>query len=187
MIYRIIAVGSQKPLNEIINFFIYLTPIILIALSYLLESKTNVLVEPITGEGIQKPSSTLQYQGVIIRATANLLDQILIAGPIFTALYIFGHGNIISNWYVTLGLVFIAYCAFCEALFGQTIGKKLVHIKVIMQDGRSCTWYAAILRNVGRLLDAILGSYILGIIVMILTKRKQRIGDLIAQTVVVKV
>ncbi|OGG17029.1 hypothetical protein A3D77_03650 [Candidatus Gottesmanbacteria bacterium RIFCSPHIGHO2_02_FULL_39_11] len=128
----------------------------------------------------------MQYQGVLIRAEANLIDQLIVVVPLILIYYLLGHTIEEKSLAITGGLLLILYCSVTERLYGQTVGKKILGIKVMMVDGRPCTITGALIRNFGRILDVILGSYILGIICIILTKRKQRIGDLLAHTVVVK-
>ncbi len=127
----------------------------------------------------------MQYQGVLVRGIANSIDQLIIGVP----LYLLLTGVLEYTQESSLGivaLILIMYFILLEALYGQTLGKKLFKIKVMMSDGKKCTFMGSILRNFGRILDALLGGYLLGIIIMILTPQKQRIGDLLAKTVVVR-
>lgn len=143
--------------------------------------KVNAVIETKAKE----PFSPLQYQGVLVRAYANIFDQLIVGIPIY---FLFRWASVSStNAQIDAGFFIFLYFILTEAIYGKTIGKKLFKIKVMMVDGRRCTPLAALLRNLGRLLDLILGSYILGIILIIFTSKKQRIGDLIAKTVVVKI
>jgi uncharacterized RDD family membrane protein YckC len=83
-------------------------------------------------------------------------------------------------------LAWLAYCLCFEWWFGATPGKWVVGAKVgrVVDAGRP-GFSAALVRNVARIVDGI-GVYLVGAIVMLLTKRRQRLGDLMAGTVVVR-
>jgi uncharacterized RDD family membrane protein YckC len=77
---------------------------------------------------------------------------------------------------------FIAF----EGLSGQTPGKRLFGIVVVKQlDGAPCDWVSSFLRNVFRVIDGI-GGYVVGLAAMLLSDRRQRVGDRAARTVVVR-
>jgi len=87
---------------------------------------------------------------------------------------------------LALFVVYTGYFATFEALWrGQTPGKRLVGLRVIDLSGRPVSVYAAILRNLLRIVDQLPGIYAVGIISVIVTSRQQRLGDLAAGTVVV--
>lgn len=83
-------------------------------------------------------------------------------------------------------LVYSAYFAIFEAVWtGQTPGKRLVGLRVIDVSGRPVSVYAAIIRNVLRIVDQVPGIYGIAILSVLVTRRQQRLGDLAAGTVVV--
>ncbi|WP_440007870.1 RDD family protein [Halomicrococcus sp. SG-WS-1] len=84
---------------------------------------------------------------------------------------------------VPLGL--FGYFVVLEGLFGQTVGKKLTGVVVVRRSGEPCGMGASVVRNLLRLVDGFL-SYAVGLVVMLLTDDRQRIGDLAADTVVVR-
>ena len=68
---------------------------------------------------------------------------------------------------------------------GQTVGKKLLKLRVLRADGRPAGMREIAVRTVLRVVDGI-GAYIVGLIVMLATgQRRQRLGDLAAGTIVV--
>jgi uncharacterized RDD family membrane protein YckC len=72
-----------------------------------------------------------------------------------------------------------------ESGAGQTVGKKLMKLRVMRADGRPAGMREIAVRTVLRVVDG-LGAYIVGLIVMLVTgERRQRIGDLAANTIVV--
>jgi uncharacterized RDD family membrane protein YckC len=90
-----------------------------------------------------------------------------------------------------LFLLFAGYFIFFEWLWdGQTPGKRLLKLRVIREDGRPITLWEAIARNLLRVFDAIPGFllpiYSVGLIVIFLSNRDQRVGDIFAGTVVIR-
>ncbi len=88
------------------------------------------------------------------------------------------------DWF-WLTLLWVAYYAVLEGLFGATVGKRIAGVRVTDLSGRRIGWQAAILRNVGRLLDALPFLYLLGGILTLNSKQHQRLGDRFAGTLVV--
>jgi uncharacterized RDD family membrane protein YckC len=87
-----------------------------------------------------------------------------------------------------LFLVFSSYFAFFEWLWsGQTPGKRWMKLRVIREDGRPITFWEAAVRNLLRVFDMVPPPfYSIGLISVFATSRDQRIGDLVAGTVVVR-
>ncbi len=88
-------------------------------------------------------------------------------------------------------VLFSGYFAFFEWWWdGQTPGKRLMKLRVIREDGRPITLWEAIARNLLRIFDAIPGFvipiYSVGLIVVFLNSRDQRVGDMFAGTVVIR-
>src|SRR4051812_11086744 len=77
----------------------------------------------------------------------------------------------------------LSYFFVCEVLTGQTWGKRKEGLRVVRLDGRPLSVASAATRNVLLPIDAI-GFYLIGYLAMILSRRRQRIGDLLAGTVV---
>jgi len=98
---------------------------------------------------------------------------------------------IIAVMILSLFLIFAGYFVVFEWLWnGQTPGKRWLKLRVIRDDGRPLTLWEAIARNLLRIADAapgfILPVYSVGLIVIFLSGRDQRIGDIFAGTVVVR-
>ncbi len=78
------------------------------------------------------------------------------------------------------------YFTLFEAFWrGQTPGKRIMRIRVIQQTGRPVGVFESLGRNLTRIIDMLPTFYIIGVIVMFLTRRQQRLGDLVAGTLVV--
>ncbi len=68
---------------------------------------------------------------------------------------------------------------------GQTVGKRLLKIKVVKIDGSRATFYQYFIRWISNTVDIFLSMGGLGLTMIILTKNSQRIGDLAADTAVI--
>src|SRR5215510_9888627 len=80
------------------------------------------------------------------------------------------------------------YFAIFEWLWsGQTPGKLWLKLRVIREDGRPISFYEAMIRNLIRVIDFIVPPfYSVGLVSVFATSRDQRVGDLVAGTVVVR-
>ncbi len=84
---------------------------------------------------------------------------------------------------IYFALVLLYYFA-TEAASAQTLGKRLLGLRVVGRDGSRAGAGAIAVRTVLRVVDALPLLYLLGLIVMLATPAKQRIGDLAAGTLV---
>jgi hypothetical protein len=89
---------------------------------------------------------------------------------------------------VLLFLTFSGYFAFFEWIWsGQTPGKRWLKLRVIREDGRPITFWEASVRNLLRSFDMMPAPfYSIGLISVFSTTRDQRVGDMVAGTVVVR-
>jgi uncharacterized RDD family membrane protein YckC len=83
--------------------------------------------------------------------------------------------------------LYLLYFIALEGAFGQTIGKKTAHIKVVKEDGSPITYKEAVIRALIGVLDGVptIIPGLIGCIVIWQSHKKQRLGDLAAHTVVV--
>jgi uncharacterized RDD family membrane protein YckC len=70
-------------------------------------------------------------------------------------------------------------------LNGQTPGKHLLHIRVIKHGGYALRFFDTLLRNLLRVVDFLPLFYGVGLTSLLLTRDSQRLGDLVAGTLVV--
>jgi len=84
-------------------------------------------------------------------------------------------------------LIYLAYFVVLEGLWSRTFGKFFQGLMVRKVDGTVCDWKAALIRGGLRLIEVnplLLGGLPAGLVI-IASARKQRIGDLLAGTLVV--
>ena len=81
----------------------------------------------------------------------------------------------------------IQWCYFVvwEALRGRSPGKAALGLRVVTTAGRPIGWRAAVLRNLLRAADVLPTGYLVGVVAMGLNRRFQRLGDLVAGTMVI--
>jgi uncharacterized RDD family membrane protein YckC len=85
-------------------------------------------------------------------------------------------------------VIWSSYFAVFEwAWNGQTPGKRWLRLRVIREDGRPVTFWEAAARNLLRIFDMMpFPFYSIGLVCVFASSRDQRIGDLVAGTVVVR-
>jgi len=127
--------------------------------------------------------------GVGRRAAAVIVDSILlfVVGYAIAAIT----GDTTSAGFHIEGVPFfiwlaisLAYYIVMEGATGATLGKRALGLKVVKVDGSAPGWQAAIVRNLLRLVDGLF-FYLVGAIVVWISKSRQRLGDMAAHTIVV--
>jgi uncharacterized RDD family membrane protein YckC len=86
-----------------------------------------------------------------------------------------------------LVLTHLVYFFLFETLWSRTPGKHFFGLRVCQSDGSPCTMRSALIRTLLRIIEVnpvLFGPLPAGIMLMV-TKRKQRLGDLLAGTVVI--
>jgi len=163
----------------------------------------------------QPVAPVLEYVGVGRRFVAYIIDGIILTGfqvLLFRGMSIMGwhsSGNITTTegdaahmfayWVMHLNayavlqigintIIPFMYFIIAEAVLGATIGKMALGIRVVRLDGLPISWGQSITRNLLRIIDHIPYGipYLLGAILIWASSAKQRLGDRVAQTVVVR-
>jgi len=85
-------------------------------------------------------------------------------------------------------LILSSYFAFFEWIWsGQTPGKRWLKLRVLREDGRPITFWEAAVRNLLRTFDMMPAPfYSIGLISVFASSKDQRVGDMVAGTVVVR-
>lgn len=131
------------------------------------------------------------------RIVAQLLDNVVKIAYVIAVVYLIdkfkfnGFFDTADMWSVmAIGIIIfspaIFYTLVLESLWeGQTIGKKLMKLKVIKIDGYQAGFGEYLIRWVFRILEIAIGSGIIGLVVMAINKNNQRLGDIAAGTAVI--
>lgn len=84
-------------------------------------------------------------------------------------------------------LLQIGYGLVCEWFWrGQTIGKRMLRLRVVDAHGLRLQFSQVAIRNLLRFVDMLPAFYLVGGIVALLNRRTQRLGDLAANTIVIR-
>jgi uncharacterized RDD family membrane protein YckC len=132
------------------------------------------------------------------RVVATIIDG-LIFGTVYWLLALvlgdIGPEGEAANWAsnlpawasVAYGLFVVGYYILLEGYLGQTIGKMATGIKVITEaTGTTPGVGAAAVRTVLRLVDGLF-SYLVAFVTALTSDKRQRLGDMAANTLVVRV
>ncbi len=140
---------------------------------------------------MQSASFIQRLLAFLVDATLLLLAQALV---LFAVLLVFGleipdaHLLAIAE---LAGLVLDSGLAWQEASSGGTFGKRLLKIRVVLVDGGNIGYRQAFIRNFARLgwqVPTFGALFLLADALLLLAQpRRQRIGDLLAETRVVRV
>jgi uncharacterized RDD family membrane protein YckC len=152
-------------------------------------------------EGIVTPEAIvleLETAGVASRVLAGLIDLLVQVGLLFVGLVL------MALFRVTFGIdsesatltaaailvagVMLGYPVLLETIGrGRTIGKRALGLRAVTVEGTPITFRHATLRTMGGLVDRYLPpGGITGALFVLGTRRRQRIGDLLAGTVVIR-
>lgn len=157
------------------------------------DTKLDTFIRIVTPENV---SFTYQLAGPFTRLIAFAIDMVIM-GLVIGLVGIF-LGLTVSFVDVFSGLAFGFFLIFVfvttwfyggllETLWnGQTVGKRVMHIRVLTKDGQPINSFQAIFRNILRLADlqpAMFGT--IGFCFISCTERFQRFGDLICGTMVI--
>jgi uncharacterized RDD family membrane protein YckC len=136
------------------------------------------------------PTPKLGTSGDVIwhRVLAYVIDSVLM-GLIWGMAVLAGTAldDAGSLLLVFVGMVAtLVYGFLLEGLYGYTPGKYLLGLVVVKSDGSNCTVGASILRNLLWIVDAFPTANLVAMVLILVTDDNQRVGDLVADTVVVK-
>lgn len=154
-----------------------------------------------TPEGIDLD---LPLAGLGSRFVATFVDQAIQWAVLLAILIVAGtaldatatdDGQMSDTASLVLGLVVLVavfllqfgYHVLFETLAGgRTPGKRWTGIRVVRLGGAPVTFTASVVRNLLRLVDALPGTYLVGMIAILASARNQRLGDMAAGTLVVR-
>lgn len=144
-----------------------------------------------TPEGVE---FALPIAGPVSRALAYLVDFVLVMAFNILLSIALSFASLISRDFsealLQIGFFIfpIGYGVGCEWLLrGQTIGKRVFNLRVIDAEGLKLRPAQIILRNLLRAVDFLPLFYLVGGITTLLNRKGQRLGDLAAGTVVIRI
>lgn len=150
------------------------------------------------GGGIVTPEAVvldIETAGFASRLLAALLDVLIIIGGLFVVSILVALGlRGSSQSTITTVMAVVAFAAlfgypigFETFMRGRTPGKAALRLRVVGVDGAPVTLRETTLRAMGGIVDKLLPpGGITGVLFVLGTSRHQRIGDLIAGTIVVR-
>jgi uncharacterized RDD family membrane protein YckC len=130
-----------------------------------------------------KPQMGTQRDVLPQRAAALVIDIALLGVLVAAVGFVLGAGPILAG--VAAVLTF-AYLTYFEGTYGQTVGKRLMNVVVVNHRGYPCSYRAAAVRTLVGVVDALPSFFVVGLASIFLTDGGQRVGDLAAETVVVR-
>ena len=145
------------------------------------------------------PAGRYRYAGLGRRFVALLVDLMLFCSVFFPAtrlakgvwLMAPSDHRWVSGWFITDPLciaffvVMAIYYVGLEATFGATLGKRIARIRVIALSGEAPGWRKSVIRNGLRVIDGLPAFNLLGVILILRTPERTRVGDLVARTRVI--
>lgn len=134
-------------------------------------------------------SPVLPYASVGRRAAAVIIDGVVLMAGGWLIAFVAGETNGVSfSIYgakvVLLFALFGVYCVALETWIGATLGKLVVGVRVVDENGQRIDLASSTIRNVLRIVDSQIG-YLVGAIVAWRSPTLQRVGDRAAGTFVV--
>lgn len=149
-----------------------------VPLHFALASIGNRFLACAIDHAIQATALALIGIAAVVIANIPILEQSLAGAPKW----------VYAVMIIVLFLIFAGYFAFFEWIWsGQTPGKRWLKLRVIREDGRPITFWEAAVRNLLRSFDMMpFPFYSIGFISVFSTTRDQRVGDMVAGTVVVR-
>lgn len=132
------------------------------------------------------------------RVLAYLIDLLIITAYYFTIYYlimsVFGLSSYVErldDWsqfaiqgFISLPVLF--YALWQENFFeGQTVGKKIMKIKVIKIDGYQAGFSDYVIRWIFRIIEVTPPLSFVGLIAMLVNNKTQRLGDIAAGTAII--
>ena len=156
-----------------------------------IHTKENAMTQAVSGAPVA--ASDVHVTGR--RVLAIIVDGLVLGILFWVMSMLFGsssaEGGAVSASLGTLGtllyaIIAFAYFALLEGNRGQTLGKMLLGIKVVREDtGGVPGIKGATIRTVMRLIDGLF-AYLVAFIAVLASQKNQRLGDMLANTLVVR-
>ena len=143
---------------------------------------------------------TIQYEtaGFLWRALAWSMDMLFFLAIVFCLFLLFPDYIMLFSFYTFSfwGILMIFFLYYSIFLFlqlavekftdGQSIGKKIIGIKIICLDGNSMDLSKFLTRCIYNYIDIYFSFFSIGTILILMSEKNQRLGDMITNTTVVR-
>lgn len=151
------------------------------------------LGQTLLSDTASKPVNTVPQEalvGVGWRFAATIVDGIILFIIAYVMAILTGQTNQSGfNLQGTSALIWfligIGYYIIMEAMLAATVGKMACGLRVVKDDGSAMDWNSSVVRNILRIIDGLF-VYLVGAILVWNSPLRQRLGDRVAHTVVVK-
>lgn len=132
----------------------------------------------------------MNIASVFRRIIGGVVDSILMI--FFSMIYvvIFGEKMLDGTYHITgfsailLFVLIYLYFVIMEAKTGRTIGKYVAKTKVVNERGQKISWGQSLVRNFIRVVDGLF-FYVIGLLAILISKKNQRLGDMVSKTYVI--
>ncbi len=155
------------------------------------------MIEKLNSLVIQTPEGvnfSLPVASPVIRCLALLLDVFFISAlsstivKFISLLSILNHDLVTAVMIILYFIISIGYGIAMEWFWnGQSIGKKVFKLKVVDEEGLRLQFSQIVIRNLLRFVDSLPALYLIGGVTSIFNSKYQRIGDIVAGTVVMRI
>lgn len=181
---RSTALSSTPPPASPVEIVVKVLAVMMMVAALVLTVRSPVVLPDPQAKPLRLPSLAL-------RLASGMLDALpLVLGPMIFAVRRLATGidpasppDTLDELLIYGGIfVYIAYTAVTELVLGRTPGKLLCGLIVVSRDGTPATPRQRLIRNILRLLDI----YLIPLLIVAATPLRQRLGDLVAGTVVVE-
>lgn len=146
-----------------------------------------------TPEGVEVHLTLAGPASRFVSALVDILIQIVVLVCVAIVLGIVGSaalgggGIAVLLWFILSFAIIAFYDIFFEVFrSGQTPGKRMNGLRVVRVEGHPVTFLSSAVRNILRPIDFLPSAYLLGAVVILATRKNQRIGDVVAGTLVVR-
>jgi uncharacterized RDD family membrane protein YckC len=141
-------------------------------------------------------SKEYEFASLWRRFLANYVDTLILMAPFAAPVYfLFKQDTFFDNPFRFFALILFSmlsmilvsyfYYSLLEGIWGKTIGKKICGIVVLKDNFTKCTISKGLLRNLLRIVDFFF-YYLVGVVSVAGTMKWQRLGDIVAETIVVR-
>ncbi len=143
-----------------------------------------------TPEGIE---FSLPLAGPLTRFLAWTIDAVcvmalfMIASKLLQPFYVWFPGFAMAILFLATFIIGIGYGITLEWFWrGQTLGKRLLRLRVMDEQGLRLKFSQVVIRNLLRFVDRLPVAYLVGGLACLYSRHAQRLGDFAASTIVVR-